>query len=1259
MTAALPASAIAGDGSGKLTATNPTPGGGTSAALDYAITVPTPVVTAISPQNVTQGAAAVVTITGTGFEANSVAQWNGSGRVTTYVNSTTLQLALTASDTASFGIGQVSVANPGLAPTTPFDLVVLANNPTITYVSPSSVVAESQFPQSIFISGSGFAANATVQANGQPVAVSNQSATSISFSLPATYFASAGTISIVVSNPGSPVVSSNPATITVTSPTAAAFSISPNYAAAGSPDTTITVSGSSFYADSVVSWNNTPLASTYVNANTLTAVVPASLITGFVQASISVNTPEDSQQPAPQPFDTFLELPVNDIIYSPTDGYIYASIPGYAGSNLGNTVAAIDPVTGVIQKTIFAGSQPNRLAISSDGTQLFVGLDGAGAVAQINLTTATLTGQFTLGAGSQIGSSAYTATSLATLPGSANSVAVFTSNGDINIFDSGVARAKDSSRLQVYLGSGSAITFGSSSSILYCLSNGTLYQFTVDSTGVSADTALGSANGGTTLQYDNGRLYTPQGLVYDATTGDQDGQFSIIESNGTSPTPAAGPIASDSSLNLAWIIPSSYGSSNQLISFNETTFDPAQNIALTGVGALPTYNGYYASSPADLIRWGTDGLAFHTQNQIYVINGSIVKDQSTSPADISVSVQAPANATTGSAANYTIQVANAGPDTAQGVTLTNILPSSIILGSVTTSQGSCSGTSIIYCDLGSITTGSSVTVTISITPTTAGSLTLTSIGSTISYDPVSTNNQSSASVTATGSAFYAPPVVTQLSPVAVQAGSTSFTLTVDGEGFGSGSTVMWNGTQLPTTFLNSGQLTATVDSSLIQQLGWSSVSVSTPAPGGGQSSGLPLSIYQIVNLPANAMTYDPFTRKLYAVLPSTATTISGNSIVTVDPTTGNIGSPVQVGSEPNLVSETSDGNYIYVGLSGANSLGRFNLSTQAVDLTVPLPANSSYTSTTTAATAIATVPGSDTSLAVEEGTFDTIGILDITGSTGTFRRNSTGVYDGDFPVFSDATHFYAYSSIYSQLFRYSISSSGVSEIDTTALNGLGGVTDKVALDSGYLFGAGGGIVNPSTTPPSQVAVLQLGSGVTGSSAVPYAAESKTFNMVLNQQGSSDLFLDRFDTQQFTLDQQIPLGTISYGASVQGTRWGQDGLAYILPAQSSTQPAQIFLLRGPFVLPAEEITNTAPTLSSTNPSTITAGSGNVYVTVTGTGFIPGATVLWNSAARTTTYVSSTQVTVDIPASDVATATTGTLSCQNPGSAASNTVSITVQ
>src|SRR5579884_505110 len=152
-----------------------------------------------------------------------------------------------------------------------------------------------------------------------------------------------------------------------------------------------------FYKDSVVSFNNTKLSTTYVSSTQVTAVIPASLLTGLVQASISVSTPENSQAAPPQPFDTFLELPINDIVYNAKDGLIYASIPGYAGENLGNSIAAIDPTTGILQKTIFVGSEPNRLALSDDGTQLFVGLDGAGAVRQVNLTTATAGVQFSLG----------------------------------------------------------------------------------------------------------------------------------------------------------------------------------------------------------------------------------------------------------------------------------------------------------------------------------------------------------------------------------------------------------------------------------------------------------------------------------------------------------------------------------------------------------------------------------------------------------------------------------------------------------------------------------------------------------------------------------------------------------------------------------------------------------------------------------------------------------------------------------------------
>jgi hypothetical protein len=74
---------------------------------------------------VPQAAAATVTVSGTGFEANSVVAWNGNARPTTYVNSTTLQIALSAADVQNFGTGTVTVVNPGDTPTTPLDLLWL------------------------------------------------------------------------------------------------------------------------------------------------------------------------------------------------------------------------------------------------------------------------------------------------------------------------------------------------------------------------------------------------------------------------------------------------------------------------------------------------------------------------------------------------------------------------------------------------------------------------------------------------------------------------------------------------------------------------------------------------------------------------------------------------------------------------------------------------------------------------------------------------------------------------------------------------------------------------------------------------------------------------------------------------------------------------------------------------------------------------------------------------------------------------------
>ena len=81
-----------------------------------------------------------------------------------------------------------------------------------------------------------------------------------------------------------------------------------------------------------------------------------------------------------------------------------------------------------------------------------------------------------------------------------------------------------------------------------------------------------------------------------------------------------------------------------------------------------------------------------------------------------------------------------------------------------------------------------------------------------------------------------------LVPDAVAPGGAGFTLTVNGAGFFSGATVNFNGAALSTTFVNSRQLTAVVPSTDIASASTASISVVNPAPGGGRSNVISLSI---------------------------------------------------------------------------------------------------------------------------------------------------------------------------------------------------------------------------------------------------------------------------------------------------------------------------------------------------------------------------------------------------------------------------------
>ena len=171
-----------------------------------------------------------------------------------------------------------------------------------------------------------------------------------------------------------------------------------------------TLTGTGFTANTTVALNGLTIPSTFVSPTELNANLPASSLATPGNQSLTVTTPAPGGgTSAAQVYTTFLSTPNNDIVYNPSDGLLYASIPASVAGAGGNAVVGIDPNTGSVTRTIQVGTNPNKLALSTDGTELFVGIDGAGAVAQIDLTQGKVVNQFGLGGGPGIYNAPYTA----------------------------------------------------------------------------------------------------------------------------------------------------------------------------------------------------------------------------------------------------------------------------------------------------------------------------------------------------------------------------------------------------------------------------------------------------------------------------------------------------------------------------------------------------------------------------------------------------------------------------------------------------------------------------------------------------------------------------------------------------------------------------------------------------------------------------------------------------------------------------------
>ncbi len=203
LTVAISAADIANAGTANITVYNPDPGGGASNGATFSINNPAPAISGLNPANATAGGPAfTLTVDGSNFVSSSVVQWNGSNRTTTFVSSSRLTAAIPSSDTASAGVAQVSVSNPGPGggPSNAMSFTVTSPTPVITSLSPSQIMSSSAtFP--LTVNGSGFVQGSVVRWNGFDRSTTFVNSTQLTAAIPAADIASTGTAQVTVFNP--------------------------------------------------------------------------------------------------------------------------------------------------------------------------------------------------------------------------------------------------------------------------------------------------------------------------------------------------------------------------------------------------------------------------------------------------------------------------------------------------------------------------------------------------------------------------------------------------------------------------------------------------------------------------------------------------------------------------------------------------------------------------------------------------------------------------------------------------------------------------------------------------------------------------------------------------------------------------------------------------------------------------------------------------------------------------------------------------
>ncbi|MET4076454.1 IPT/TIG domain-containing protein [Hymenobacter sp. UYCo722] len=250
---------------------------------------PMPAITSLAPNTAVAGSAAfTLTVNGTGFVSGSVVNFNGAALATTYGSATQLTAPVPASAVATAGAYNVTVTSPapGGGTSAAATFTVTTPAPTITSFTPTSGLADGTV--TVTVTGTDFTGATAVTLNG--VAITGftvVNGTTITFVVPAG--ASSGTIA--VTTPTGTATSTGTFTVIVPNTAPVITSLTPSTATAGSAGFTLTVNGTGFLSSTVINFNGTALATTFVSATQVAALVPASAVATVGTYAVTATNP--------------------------------------------------------------------------------------------------------------------------------------------------------------------------------------------------------------------------------------------------------------------------------------------------------------------------------------------------------------------------------------------------------------------------------------------------------------------------------------------------------------------------------------------------------------------------------------------------------------------------------------------------------------------------------------------------------------------------------------------------------------------------------------------------------------------------------------------------------------------------------------------------------------------------------------------------------------------------------------------------------